>query len=115
MCIRDRSYILFVFFFISAILSAQESINYAVVKDIPYRTTGDPYGLERCKLDVYYPENGKDFGTVVWFHGGGLSGGSKFIPEELKNSGLAVVAVNYRLLPKCSIKDVYKRQIQGGG
>ena len=100
-----KSYILFVFFFISAILSAQESINYAVVKDIPYRTTGDPYGLERCKLDVYYPENGKDFGTVVWFHGGGLSGGSKFIPEELKNSGLAVVAVNYRLLPKCSIKD----------
>ena len=93
------------FLFISAILSAQESINYAVVKDIPYRTTGDPYGLERCKLDVYYPENGKDFGTVVWFHGGGLSGGSKFIPEELKNSGLAVVAVNYRLLPKCSIKD----------
>ena len=33
-----KSYILFVFFFISAILSAQESINYAVVKDIPYRT-----------------------------------------------------------------------------
>ena len=89
-----KSYILFVFFFISAILCAQESINYAVVKDIPYRTTGDPYGLERCKLDVYYPENGKDFGTVVWFHGGGLSGGSKFIPEELKNSGLAVVAIS---------------------
>jgi alpha/beta hydrolase fold-3 domain-containing protein len=59
-----KSYILFVFFFISAILSAQESINYAVVKDIPYRTIGDPYGLERCKLDVYYPENGKTSGRL---------------------------------------------------
>lgn len=61
--------------------------------------------MERCKLDLYYPENAKDFPTVVWFHGGGLSGGSKFIPEELKNCGLAVIAVNYRLLPKATLSD----------
>mgnify|MGYP000771428323 CR=1 FL=1 len=34
-----------------------------------------------------------------------MSGGSKFIPEELKNCGLAVIAVNYRLLPKATLSD----------
>ena len=42
----------------------------------------------------------KDFATVVWFHGGGLTGGNRFVPSELQGKGLAVVAVNYRLSPK---------------
>jgi len=54
----------------------------------------------RCKLDIYYPENVDNFITVVWFHGGGLTGGEKSIPERLKNHELAIVAVNYRLSPK---------------
>jgi len=37
---------------------------------------------------------------VVWFHGGGLTGGSKEIPEALKNKGIAIIGVNYRLNPK---------------
>ncbi|MEQ9409024.1 MAG: alpha/beta hydrolase [Fuerstiella sp.] len=70
--------------------------------EVPYRT-GDElteYMQERCRLDVYYPVREKDFPTVVWFHGGGLSAGKKSIPEGLKNKGLAVVAVNYRLSPR---------------
>jgi acetyl esterase/lipase len=35
-------------------------------------------------LDIYLPKNVKDFATVIWFHGGGITGGEKFIPEELK-------------------------------
>lgn len=54
-------------------------------------------------LDVYYPEHKKNFTTVVWFHGGGITGGEKFIPAELKEKGLAVVAVNYRLSPKVKV------------
>lgn len=42
----------------------------------------------------------KDFSTIVWFHGGGMEGGSKFVPRELTDQGFAVVAVNYRLSPK---------------
>lgn len=84
---------------------AQKDVSYREAKDVAYRTTGNSYALERCKVDIYYPENVKDFATVVWFHGGGLSGGGKFIPNELKNSGLAVVAVNYRLLPKCTFSE----------
>ena len=63
-------------------------------------TNTDPYIRERCRLDVYYPVGKKNFRTVVWFHGGGLSGGEKHIPEGLKDKGIAVVAVNYRLTPR---------------
>ncbi|WP_257668407.1 alpha/beta hydrolase [Parapedobacter tibetensis] len=77
-------------------------ITYQTEENINYRpgTTGDPYVIERCVLDVYHPENVKDYPTVVWFHGGGLTGGEKSIPNELKGKGIAVVAVNYRLSPK---------------
>ncbi|WP_416337307.1 alpha/beta hydrolase [Galbibacter sp. EGI 63066] len=51
-------------------------------------------------MDLYYPTDIKDYPTVVWFHGGGLTGGSKELPEALKNKKIAVVGVNYRLNPK---------------
>ncbi|KOH45763.1 lipase/esterase [Sunxiuqinia dokdonensis] len=83
-------------------LSAQETINYKTEQSILYRESGviTDYMNERCRLDLYYPENTSDFTTIVWFHGGGITGGEKFIPEQWKNKGLAVVAVNYRLSPK---------------
>lgn len=78
--------------------------DYILKTNIQYRSAeeakSDIYVNERCRLDFYYPENVKDFTTVVWFHGGGLEGGEKFIPETWKNKGIAVVAVNYRLYPK---------------
>jgi acetyl esterase/lipase len=60
----------------------------------------DIYISTQCKLDIYYPENTKDFPTIVWFHGGSLTGGKKQIPEALMNKGYAVVGVEYRLSPK---------------
>lgn len=77
--------------------------GYQTESDIPYRTNGDSYQTERCKLDFYHPTSIKDYPVVVWFHGGGLEGGSKFVPNELKEAGLGIVAVNYRLLPKVEI------------
>lgn len=79
--------------------------DYQLLNDVSYYSGKDKYAAERCKLDIYYPEGDSDFTTVVWFHGGGLTGGNKFIPEELKSCGLAVVAVNYRLLPHCTLSD----------
>lgn len=91
---------------LSAMLSAQETqVSYNIEKDIPYSVSGDRYARERCKLDVYYPENLSDCPVVVWFHGGGLTGGSKEIPAKLRNCGMVVVAVNYRLLPDVEISD----------
>jgi acetyl esterase/lipase len=80
------------------------SLVYSLAADIPYRSeearAADAYVKERCVLDLYYPEQVKNVATVVWFHGGGLTGGNKSIPKELKEKGIAVVAVNYRLSPK---------------
>ncbi len=74
---------------------------YKTASDILYREGAEltDYMTERCRLDVYYPTDVKDFATVVWFHGGGLKAGNRFVPRELKEQGLAVVAVNYRLNP----------------
>ena len=82
------------------------SAQYNQVNDIPYRDVATGYAQERCKLDVYYPTTAHDAPVVVWFHGGGIEGGSKHIDPQLKNCGLVVVAVNYRLLPKSSIDDI---------
>ena len=76
--------------------------GYAVEQDVAYRSGDDTseYMRERCRLDVYYPLGTKDFSTVVWFHGGGLTTGEKEVPARLRSKGIAVVAVNYRLSPK---------------
>ena len=76
--------------------------GYTWIKDIPYRNGDDlaPYARERCRLDVYYPVDTKNYSTVVWFHGGGLKAGKKDVPRGLREKELAVVAVNYRLNPK---------------
>ena len=82
----------------------EKETEYATVENINYRSevesAKDEYMEERCKLDIYYPANEKGFTTVIWFHGGGITTGNKHIPEKLKEKGIAVVAVNYRLSPQ---------------
>jgi acetyl esterase/lipase len=76
--------------------------TYKTETDIPYRTGDDltEYAKKQCRLDVYYPTNKKDFPTVVWFHGGGLTKGTRSVPKELKEKGIGVVAVSYRFSPE---------------
>lgn len=84
-------------------LHAQET-QYEIKQNIHYYSDSmnqsDPYINERCVLDVYYPTSIEKYPTVVWFHGGGLTAGEKNIPNELKEKGIGVVAVNYRLHPR---------------
>lgn len=77
--------------------------------NIAYKSGGlNDYEKERCKLDLYLPEGKKDFATLVWFHGGGLTGGSKDdastrnMARSLARAGLGVVVPNYRLSPKAT-------------
>lgn len=90
-------------FFIGVFSFAQKA-EYETKTNIQYYNAAanksDSYINERCVLDIYYPKNTKGFATIVWFHGGGLTGGSKEIPEALKNKGFAIIGVNYRLSPK---------------
>ena len=78
--------------------------DYKTISNVHYyddkTNKSDAYINERCVLDVYVPTNVKNFPTIIWFHGGGITGGEKHLPEELKNKGVAVISVNYRLSPK---------------
>ncbi|MCF6140313.1 alpha/beta hydrolase [Flavobacterium sp. K77] len=95
------------FLFTVSILWAQKT-EYATVSNVSYyditNSKTDEYVKERCVLDVYYPKNSKGFATVIWFHGGGLSGGNKELPDGLKDKGFAVISVNYRLSPKVKVE-----------
>lgn len=94
---------LFLFLCIVFSNKAQE-IRYETQTNIPYYPDKirekDPYIHQRCVLDIYYPANKKNVATLVWFHGGGLTGGEKELPEALKDKGICIVGVNYRLAPK---------------
>jgi len=89
---------------VSGILTYAQETRYETKMDIPYYSESiiktDEYIKERCVLDIYYPVNKKDFATIVWFHGGGLSGGNKYIHEALKEKDICIVAANYRLHPR---------------
>lgn len=98
-----KNALFFLFLLFNSFIHAQET-PYQTISDIRYynesETQTDEYIQERCVLDIYYPENIKNFPTIVWLHGGGLTFGNKYIPKELKEKGVAIVAVNYRLYPK---------------
>jgi len=77
-------------------VSAQESGNVRVLKDLPYVRDGH----ERQKLDLYLPLNAQaPLPLVIWIHGGGWQNGSKEgCPARfLTQQGFAVASVNYRL------------------
>jgi len=79
----------------------QSDPDYRLVTDIPYRPGAESgYARNRCELDLYVPARKKQFPTVVWFHGGGISTGQRSIPLALRNRGIAVAAANYRLSPR---------------
>jgi acetyl esterase/lipase len=95
--------LLFLLLFIGT-LSVHAQQEYASEKNIHYYPDSlnnkDSYISSQCTLDIYYPKGVKNFATVVWFHGGGLTGGEKETPKALTEHGFAVIGVGYRLSPK---------------
>lgn len=59
---------LLLFLLCACLVQAQDT--YRTDKDVPYISGSetDAYRLERCKLDVYYPENKKDFSDYPFMH-----------------------------------------------
>ena len=75
-------------------------------ENIRYAVSDDAYAQERCLLDVIYPDGAKDLPVVVWFHGGGLTGGDKQgMPAALLDGSFVVVTANYRLIPRVHVKE----------
>lgn len=95
---------LFFLLLLAGSLFAQAQPQYVTEKDIRYYNDSaggqDAYQNSQCKLDLYYPKGAKGFATIVWFHGGGITGGSKELPKALMDKGYAVIGVGYRFSPK---------------
>ena len=95
---------LLIFVSISFFAEAQINSNYEVSKNIPYypesTRSSDNYIKEQCVLDIYKPIGKTNAPVIVWYHGGGLTGGTKAIPKELLDYGYLIVSVEYRLSPK---------------
>lgn len=101
--IMNKTIVLLLLSLIAANVYSQT--NYTTEYDIPYSEKTDDYSRSRLKLDIHHPEGKTNLPVIVWFHGGGLTGGEKHIPEELKEHGYVVVAPNYRLIPKVGVKE----------
>ncbi|MEI7830658.1 MAG: alpha/beta hydrolase [Prolixibacteraceae bacterium] len=97
--------IIFFFLFLSSFfVNAQQ--QYITENNIQYYADSinrkDNYLSTQCTLDLYYPKNAKNYSTIIWFHGGSLTGGKKQIPSALMAKGFAVIGVEYRLSPKAT-------------
>jgi acetyl esterase/lipase len=84
--------------------NSQTNSNYQITKNIPYYpdsiSSKNPYIKEHCLLDIYKPIGKSNAPVIVWFHGGGLTGGTKEIPKDLLDYGYLIVSIEYRLSPK---------------
>ena len=66
---------------------------------------GTEYQQERCQLDIYLPSDQPEkFPVLIYFHGGGITGGSRGGPN-LTSQGVCLVAPSYRLSPKAQCPD----------
>lgn len=75
--------------------------DFTEIHDKPYKDIHP-----RCVFDIYYPTDAQaNLPVVIWFHGGGLTGGDKQIPRELKTGEYVVVAPSYRLLPGVPVEE----------
>ena len=79
--------------------------QYKTEKDIIYRSVDD-YATKMCRMDIAYPEGDEARPVIVWFHGGGLTGGWRHIPQELLRDGAVVVGVGYRFSPHVPVTQI---------
>nr|WKN37082.1 alpha/beta hydrolase [Tunicatimonas sp. TK19036] len=85
-----------------------DSLHYKTILDIPYKTEGEAYELERCKLDLYLPKQQQNFPLLVWLHGGGITINSKDSLEasevgvRLASEGIGTAVISYRLSPQAT-------------
>lgn len=86
---------------------AQEKLTYKTVENVSYyEHPTDDYQRSQCVLDIYYPETNERKPIIIWFHGGGLTGGRKEIPSYLKEKGIVIVGVGYRFSPKVKVDEI---------
>ncbi len=103
-----KKILLYILIITTSISVYSQDSNYVEIDNIPYYKITDEnqntYQNEQCILDIYSPKGAKKVPVIIWFHGGGLTGGQKEIPQDLKEKGYCIVGVGYRLAPKVKAK-----------
>lgn len=79
--------------------------DYSYASNVSYKS-GDNYVNEMCRLDVAYVKGAKERPVIVWFHGGGLTEGSRHIPDHFRERDYVIVPVEYRLYPGASVAEI---------
>lgn len=100
--------LIFILLFTSiSIAAASERTKSENIPYYPEKTLekADDYQKKQCLLDVSYPKNAEKLPVLLWFHGGGLSGGSKSYPHQLLKDEIVLIGVGYRLSPKAKFPD----------
>lgn len=104
-----RHFTLFIVLCLTGVLSYAQEVRYETVENISYvDEAATDYAKEQCKLDIHYPSSGESKPILLWFHGGGLTGGQKEIPDYLKEKDLVVVGVGYRFAPHVSVEEIIR-------
>ena len=96
--------VLFLLSFLMAAFGAMAA-DYKFERDVQYRSDDD-YSTKMCKVDIATFEGAKNAPVIVWFHGGGLTGGGKHIPREIMRDGVVCVGVGYRFSPHVSVSQI---------
>ncbi len=68
----------------------------------------DEFYNEKCLIDFIIPRTGHAVPVLIWFHGGGLSGGSRheaFLSRLASEHGIAVASADYRMYPEAQYPD----------
>ncbi len=64
---------------------------------------------EKCLLDIFLPPSAENSPVYVYFHGGGIEGGSRKIdakiPEFFTDNGIVFVSVEYRMYPEAKFPE----------
>jgi acetyl esterase/lipase len=96
-------------FTIAALLPVASAQDAGIIerKDVLYAEPASPLHT----LDVYASSSAKNAPLVFWIHGGGWQGGDKSDvaekPQFFVEKGFVFVSVNYRLLPKVEMIDIF--------
>ena len=84
-----------------ALCASASAGSYSFKRDISYRA-----GFDKCLLDVAWVQGAENRPVIVWFHGGGLTGGHRDMPKEFLAEDYTVVDVEYRLYPEASVSEI---------
>lgn len=105
--------LLFVFAVIATAAFAQQDVKEQPQKPAPAIADGKYGSLERNVFDLWTPKTKKPSPVVVYIHGGGFVNGDKgnlspVLLKRLLDNGIAVMAINYSLMPQHLYPQAYK-------